>query len=301
MNLESYEKYFASSQLAETSKRTYLRKLFLWDSYVEGGIEKILKNPEWAFEELKKAPIKQTVQNWHIYLNACYSAVIHGEVGLDKDVHKKLVERWKKIQHDNSEPLREHYKKEEPTKLQKGKELVWSDVLKVRDSLPDGQIKLLLSMYSMMNPERADYFECELIRSDQKPTSKNYIDLDKKILILRDFKTHKAYTSIQQTVPKELLQQILKSLEENPRQYLFVKSNTTEPHSRATFSKWANRNLSVVFKKPTTLTCLRHSFISTLDFNGSLKELDVIAASMGHNTGSQRKYMWKAKNELVVE
>lgn len=302
MNLDPYEKYFASSDLAESSKRMYMRKLFLWDSFVEGGIEKILKNPEWAFGELKKAPIKQSVQNWHVYLNACYSAIIHGDVGLTKEGHKTLREQWQKIQHDNSEPLREHYKKEEPTELQKGKQLSWTDVLKVRDSLKDGNTKLLLSMYTMLNPERADYFECELIRSDETPTSKNYIKMDTGTLVLRDFKTKKAYTALYQTVPKELLKQITKSLTENPRRYLFVKYGTTEPHSRATFSSWANKNLSKVFGKKTTLTCLRHSFISTLDFNGSLKELDAIATSMGHSTSSQRKYMWKDKsgNEIVA-
>jgi hypothetical protein len=298
------EQYFNHTDLAATTQKTYARKLEGWETFVGRKIQDILLHPGRSFEELKASPLTtKTASNYHIYLNACYSAVIHNKLGLTDTAHKGLEVEWKELQQKNAEPLRSHYLDEKPTDRQSGKELEWTEIIKVRDSLPEGLSKLLLSMYTMLNPERADYYECEIIMGDEIPTSKNYIRMRDKQLILTDFKTKKCYTKLTQTVPEELLRQIQASKLVIPRRHVFVQKGSNIPHNRATFSQWANRTLSSVFGKPTTLTCLRHAFVSSLDFNSSLKELDKIATSMGHSVATQRKYKWTdaRKNEIIIE
>ena len=270
-----------------------------WQELLKRPIIDILKNPKRSFEELKTQKIAQTPQNWHIYLNACYSCMIHNKLpGVTVKAHETLLNEWKQIQFENAAPLREHYMKEEPTALQKDKLVELDEVIKVRNGLPDGIPKLLLSMYTMINPERADYFETEIVTEGQKPSSSNYIDMATAKVILTDFKTKKTYTTLTQTVPPELIRQIEASLAESPRRYLFV-TKQGEAFSRGVYSNWANRILTEVMGKRTTLTCLRHAYVSELDFNGSLKGLTEIANTMGHSTGTQRKYKWK--NEVISE
>ena len=223
--------------------------------------------------------------------------MIHNKLpGVTAKAHEVLLNEWKQLQFDNAAPLREHYVNETPTELQKSKQVELSDVIKVRDALPDGIPKLLLSMYTMVNPERADYFETEIVTEGQTPVLPNYIDMVASKVVLADFKTKKTYTTLSQTLPPELIRQIRASLAESPRKYLFV-NNVGAPFTRAVYSNWANRILSHVMGKKTTLTCIRHAYVSQLDFNGSLKELTAIAKSMGHSTGTQRKYKWT--NDVV--
>ena len=291
------EKYFDHTKLAETTKKTYTRKLESWEQLLKRPLLDILQHPKRSLEELKTQKITQTPQNWHIYLNACYSCMIHNKLPLvTAKVHETLLNEWKQLQFDNAAPLREHYVNEEPSALQKDKLVELPEVLKVRDALSDGIPKLLLSMYTMVNPERADYFETEIVTEGQKPVSSNYIDMATKKVVLTDFKTKKTYTTLTQPIPPELIRQIQLSLTESPRRYLFVNKQGL-PFTRAVYSNWANRILTDVMGKRTTLTCLRHAYVSQLDFNGSLKGLTAIANSMGHSTGTQRKYKWT--NELI--
>ena len=50
-----------------------------------------------------------------------------------------------------------------------------------------------------------------------------------------------------------------------------------------------------------TLTTLRHSYTSSLDYNRPIRELNEIAKTMGHSVGVQHMYRWDGLVNEVVE
>jgi integrase len=138
---------------------------------------------------------------------------------------------------------------------------------------------------------RADYYATQILKtSDAVPSEGNYIQGD--TLVVQDYKTKKAYGAIRTKIPEPLLSELRKSLEEQPRDYLFVKRDGKEPMSRNEFSGWANRIMSRLFKKRTTLTALRHAS-ATEGWSGTdIKEQQRKAHSMGHSLNMNIGYVW---------
>ena len=57
------------------------------------------------------------------------------------------------------------------------------------------------------------------------------------------------------------------------------------------YTAWTLRQFKAIFKKPLTVSLIRHSFINTLDFNKlSIKERREIATSMAHSIDVQGFY-----------
>ena len=73
--------------------------------------------------------------------------------------------------------------------------------------------------------------------------------------------------------------------------YLFTNS-IGGPYDRSQYSGYSVRMLERLFGKPVTLTTLRHSYTSSLDYNRPIRELNEIAHSMGHSVGVQHMYRW---------
>uniref|UniRef100_A0A6C0AQ64 Tyr recombinase domain-containing protein n=1 Tax=viral metagenome TaxID=1070528 RepID=A0A6C0AQ64_9ZZZZ len=286
-------KHFEHTDLSEFSKRNYDTRLNKWKEYLNKPLSAIIKDPKGSFDLLKQVKdLTHTEVTYHLYLNAIVSYMKHNPVKVDK----KVREEWIKLARGNSEIVQEHYKDNKPSELQKDKVMSWKEICNVRDRLPDGIPKLLLSMYTLLEPERADYFECELIYRGQKATSANYINLSDSKLVITDFKTAKKYDKLEQDIPPELMRQIALSVTEQPRQYLFV-NRFKKPFERPQYSNWANRILSDIFDKPMTLTIIRHAFCSQIDFNAPLRSLEAISKRMGHDVGTQKRYQWI--NEVI--
>jgi hypothetical protein len=281
-------KHFEHTTLSEFSKRNYDSRLNKWTEYLKKPLSAIIKDPLGSFDLLKSVKdLTQTEVTYHLYLNAIVSYMKHNPVKVDE----KVKEEWTRLARGNSEVIQEHYKENKPSELQKDKVMSWKDIETVRDKLSDGIPKLLLSMYTLLEPERADYFECELISRGQKVTSANYINLSESKLVITDFKTAKKYDKLEQDIPPELMRQITLSITDQPRQYLFV-NRFKKPFERPQYSNWANRVLSDIFGKPMTLTIIRHAYCSKLDFNAPIRSLEAISKRMGHDVGTQKRYQW---------
>ena len=71
------------------------------------------------------------------------------------------------------------------------------EIMERREALEKGSIeRLLLSFYTLLEPNRADYFATELITDGEESAEENYI-VDHKKLVLRDFKTKTLYEKIE--------------------------------------------------------------------------------------------------------
>ena len=110
-------------------------------------------------------------------------------------------------------------------------------------------------------------------------------------LVITDYKTSPMYKSIEYDLPSDLHKQLILSLSKHPRTFLFC--NNDKCFTRKTFSEWATKQLTALFKKEFTLTMFRHIYISNLDQNTSAEHLIDISKKMGHSITQQMLYKWK--------
>ena len=304
--------HFTTTLLSETSKKMFNTALDKWKNCwgMPKTLEWIIQHPVQAMKCLRAAKdIKATPMNHHRFISAVLAYLKHEAPDI------KAFTVWKEIQTKNSVPMEEHKVSGKPTALQADKVQLWERILEVRDALEPGETKLLLAFYTYINPVRADYYDC-MIYNDEKEVDhdlgvQNYIILDDKPrVVMGDYKTSKHYGVLTLPMPEELVAILKAFLKANPkRMWLFEKIHDTEstiaePFDRVYFSVWANRRLCKAFGSPMTLTAIRHSFTSQLDFNQSIRLLNNIAKSMGHSIGLQKQYQWieeeDKKNTVVV-
>lgn len=301
---------FASTRLADSSKRLFndkLRQFIAMMPQANRNIDAIVDNPEMAARTLSaQTTITQSAANRHLYYSAVVAYLKHTDAG--KRRSEPLKQRWEKIQKTNWEERRQQNLNNEPSadQLTVAQQVKWADVVRVRDTLPRGSSeRLLLSLYTYLPPLRADYYEVRInppLNQRTATATTNFLVLgptaEASTLVIRDFKTAAKYKEIKHTLPQPLYDEIRASLVAKPRNYLFVMpSDTTRPYDRNGFSKWANKQLQLLFKVPITLTSLRHLYISTLDFNRTRAgDLEKIGNSMGHSISMQKGYQWIEPN-----
>jgi hypothetical protein len=293
--------YFTTTKLSETTLRTYNYQIRRWlDAFNKTvDIMYIITHSKESLGVLKRCEdIKDTPTNRHMFISAI-TAYIEHEL-LDKGGYMERFEEWKKLRWENGESMRNRYLTGAPTELQKDKVYSWPDILKARDELELCSAKVLLAMYTYVNPVRADYYACKLCKEDGDVSAENYIIMGEKEwkLVLQHYKTVKKHGKIVIDLPNELRELLTEYLKDSDRTYLFVNDNG-DPFTRKTFSTWAKRKLETVFKSAITLTSIRHSFTASLDFNGSLCELNKIAHGMGHSVCTQRQYKWEGVNSVI--
>jgi integrase len=172
-----------------------------------------------------------------------------------------LEEKWTTLKRINWEPIQQRYDENRPSEHQQDKIMEFEEIERIRETLEKGSIeRLLLSFYTLVEANRADYFATELIQTGQESTEENYI-VDHKTLIIKDFKTKATYKKIENTLSEKVQEELRESLKKKPRRYLFTRDDNTPYPDRNQFSKWACRTLTRVLKHPMTLTTMRHLYI----------------------------------------
>jgi hypothetical protein len=306
--------HYANTSLAGSSRTLYNKKLQQFIAMMpepqKQTLDYIVDNPEAASEILKSsATITQTSANRHMFYSAVVAYLKHTANG--KQRSERLQNRWLTIQKENWEERRQASLDNTPSENQMAvaTSISWQQVITMRNTLPKGSLeKLLLSVYTYIPPVRADYYEMRINPKQSEINAKtNFIQLTNSqqtsVLVIRDFKTAAKYKEIKHTIPQPLYDEIVASLQAKPRNYLFtMPTDTARPYDRGSFSKWANKVLSALFKVPMTLTSLRHMYVSTLDFNNTrAKDLERIGNSMGHSISMQKGYQWIPSESNINE
>jgi hypothetical protein len=186
----------------------------------------------------------------------------------------------------------------------------WKNVLKAEKKLRKTQYgsdtHLLLAMYTHIEPARADYGNIKVFVEDkpESPYTGNYMVLRSKkesYLVLNEYKTKKALGEFNRPLPHALVKIIVHNMTANPRTHLFVKCDGHPYEKKNSFDKYANRVLYSIFDKHFTISLLRHSFISGLDFNGTTPgQLLGHAKNMMHSAGQQQLYRRMIPETTVV-
>ena len=308
------------SGLSENSRKLFQTKLTYWTQWFiqhgKGDFREFLRKPYDAFGILQQSPISHTNSNYHLFLSAVIAVFYHNVI--PKGVFKNRKEQdtthalWLELQKQNAAPLRQHYIENKPTERQRHANIIvdgahepektavhisWQNIIDARNKLPSGSLeRLLFFMYTAIPPVRADYYSTECVLYPSEPTQLNYIlikSLKDMKLVIRDFKTAKLYKEISQALPESICDEIVASLSQKPRKWLFI-TESGEPFDRKRFSEWSSRTLSKnIGSGHLTINIIRHLYISShIDFNKSSKELTKIGKAMGHNISMQKGYQW---------
>jgi integrase len=266
---------------------SYKKKHFLRELIYE--IEDSMK----VLEEEKS--IKHTPENHHSYIGSVVSFIRH----ILKD--SEVEEKWKAIEKENWKPVAERYDLNQPSERQKDKIMDFDEIERIRRTLEKGSFeRLVISMYTLIEPVRADYYRTELIQEGEESKEENYIVLGNPYrMVLKDFKTKGSFKEITNIFSEELKEELDESLKKYPRNYLFVMDDRKSPYlSRNSFTSWGVRALKRGLNHPMSFTALRHIYITNkIKQKTPSSEMVEIAKRMGHARATQRLYEWQNKKE----
>ena len=273
------------------SQKIYLERIKTLTTKLEQPLYWILKNPKESLDFIFKLSESENTRKSYV---SAILAVFKHNTGLKEasgfsSVYKTWLDKFKEL----DESIEERYKLNKPSDKQQEGYVPYKDIVKKRDELENTDMdKLLLGMYTYIKPLRADFNAVSIYKKLPTNLSKheNYIDMSKKQLILQEYKTQKDHNKLEIDLPAELIKLINESLKEKPREYLFTDKKG-DAYSANSYIKYANRRFLSLFKKPLTITLIRHSYISSLDQNKlTTKEKEEIALAMGHTKGMQELY-----------
>lgn len=301
--------FFGNSNLSNVTTTRYSAKLTEWLQYQPPHFNNmicLISFPEISLQSLNTHLKINTPTNKHNFIVALIACIIHGKHILShfsKEYIESIHSKWSDILKENDAPIIQRRLENLPTdnQLNKGgSQLTFNHFVDVRNKLPLGSIeRLLISMYTMIPPVRADYFATQIIRNDEVPNQKNYIRIlqnGQMISTLTDFKTKKSYKQITNELPSELIIEINASLDKYPRSFLFVNISG-KPFTRNSFTVWSRRILSKVFETDFTLVFFRHAFsthyVSVNDISKMTDaQIKLISDKMGHSLEMFKAYRW---------
>lgn len=207
----------------------------------------------------------------------------------------RAQQQWYEAFSESDKEVEDRYKKNEPSEKQAAGYVPFAEIVAKRDELEKGsEDRLLLAMYTYILPLRADYNRVRLYK-DSAPSKPepNHIVMGKSgcVLHLNEYKTSATHGEFVKQLPDALCEEIHASLKKYPREWLFAKRGGGPFDNTNSFISYASRTFLRLFKKPLTISIIRHSFINTLDFNAlTIEQKEAIAQEMRHTTRLQDQY-----------
>jgi len=293
--------------ISKSTKQQYLRNIQTMCALADGrSLEEVVRNPtamlhrlerEYSNYQTRKAMIA-SVKAIFKYVPAAaqkYGAEALAWHACFKTLDKAIMDKTASAQ---------------PSERELAGWVTWPHVLEKQRELSKtayGSTEhLLLSMYCVIEPLRADYGAVAIVESVPKDQGKlNFMVIPRDgvtqaqpLLILNTYKTAGKYGTFQRTLPTELVNIVQRSLQIKPREYLFV-DESNEPYTKSnSYIRFTNRTLERLFHKPFTIRLLRHSFISNIDFNESTPaELMAHSRNMLHSMSMQQLYRRKVPTQ----
>lgn len=290
-------KALQSSKLSDNSKKQYISRLekitkLSGDANAWTAITKHIKTISALQAKYGEQPTSM-----HMFATSILTCFKH--MPELKELAPVSYKAWVVVNDAAMEPLEHHAKIAKPTKRQEAGVEAFEVIVAMRESLPVGsKERLMLSMYSLIPPRRVDYANLR-IHSEMQPekTPGNYLILPARgagvaELVMNAYKTQRIYGQVREDLPAALVSEIRASLKLRPREYLFMSTRDRQPYkSEAAFGAWVNGTLKRLFNKPLTITLIRHSYLSFINFE-ELPYLvrEDIARRMQHSVVQQLQY-----------
>ena len=299
------------SDLSNGSKEQYIRQLNKLHDLAGGrSLETIIAHPGEMKTRIDKA--FDNHQSRKALLSAIRALFKYNEHL--KEEYASEYEAWTHFAQETDKTIFDRVSTAQPTQRELLNWVPWAEIVRKQQEMSATEYgsfeHVVLSMYTLMEPMRADFGQLRLYFEgrDAVPTEKsddNYIIISPQPghsrIILNTYKTSRKYGAFQRIIPDELVHVIVKSVHLTPREYLFT-DETGNPYSkRNTYTKMVNRILERLFKKRLTISLLRHAFISGIDFNESTPgQLMQYSKNMMHSMGMQQLYRRKIPEIKVI-
>lgn len=279
--------------ISETSKQQYLRSLETLAKLADGrDLDVIVRSPKAMLRRIGKE--YDNLQTRKALVNAVKALFKHIP-GL-KEKYEEEFEVWHLASSALEKAITDKIASAEPSEREKEKWVPWPEIVAKERELnaqARGTLEhLVLAMYVLMEPGRADYGDVQLVQNEPpNPKEGNYLILSSHTLVLNNYKTANKYGQYRRQVPPEVMDILRVSLSRKPREYLFTNESNLPYRNPNSYTKFVNRTLNKLFGKPLTISMLRHSFISNIDFNKSTPaELMDISKHMMHSVAMQQLY-----------
>lgn len=282
------------STLSAQSKANYQNRIKQLTETFEVDVLEIVRNPKRYSKLIEK--VWKEMKTRRNMVSVILSLFKYNKSLRDKE--SDAYEEWGEIYKNIDNNYTEEVKQNKATDKQQAGMIQYSEIKDKMKSLPEGsKDRLLLAMYGLIDPMRADYGDIKIYWNREPMSVKNkenYMVLREgsapSHIILNNYKTAKSYGRFEKELPKELEKEVITSMISKPRTYLF-EDREGKPYTEKMFSNWANRTFKKVFGKPTTISIIRHSRINSIDMNTTtIAEKEAIAKGMGHSTNLQDQY-----------
>lgn len=282
------------SSLSEPSKANYQNRIKQLTETFDADLLEIIRNPKRYSKQIEKV-WKETKTRRNM-MSVILSVFKYNKSLRDKE--NEAYEEWTQIYKTMNDVYEGEVKQNKATDKQEAGMIQYDEIKTKMKLLPEGsKDRLLLAIYGLIDPMRADYGDIKIYWNREPSAIKNkenYMVLREgsapSHIILNQYKTAKAYGRFEKELPKELEKEVITSMISKPRTYLF-EDRDGKPYTATNFSNWANRTFKKVFGKPTTISIIRHSRINSIDMNTTtIAEKEQIAKGMGHSTTLQDQY-----------
>ena len=294
----------AATTLSDSSKTQYLEKLATITKLTGHPLEWVIDHPDEVHAAISRQYSSPLTQRAVI---AAIKAVFH--YNPDMRVTKAAAyNRFTEYQSVASQAITDRYMAAEPSDKERANWVPWPDVVAKERQLAATEYAssdhLLLAMYSLIEPLRQDYGALRIVVDRLPPTDAatptNYLAIARDgswgKLVLHEYKTFKKYGAYSRDLPLDLLRVIKASLIAKPRAYLFVDDGGKPYKLANSFTQFSNRTLKRIFGKKFTVSLMRHSHISNIDFNASTPgDLFQKSKHMAHSIGMQQLYRRKVE------
>lgn len=289
--------------LSESSKTQYLEKLAALSKHMGKPLDYLVDHPAHVVQVLKQRyPGKPLTQR--AYVVAIKALFIHNA---DLKVTKaEQFQQYSESQQEMSQEVTERYMSAQPSERERRNWVPWPEVLAKERELAAREFgsteHLLLAMYCLIEPLRQDYGKLRVLVDRQPPDGAvgNYLVINPECtrgkLVLNTYKTAKSYGRYERDLPPALLAVLKASLLAQPRAYVFVDDSGQPYRIKNSFTKFSNRTLQRIFGRNFTVSLMRHSHISSIDFNASTPgELIEKSRNMAHSLHMQQLYRRKVE------
>ena len=238
--------------------------------------------------------IRNKYTNWNTINNYIIPVItiLKYYIDITKQVTPESIDRWNRISDYSKE---KHLILKLENKNNKNIKTTYQDLIDKIDKI-EGRDQLLLAMYTLIPPVRADYHKlkiCHKNNTDNHDINENTLIFDNKnaSIILVDYKTKKAYGKHVINLPDKLFNIIKQNITET-QSYLF-ENKYKEPYTRISFSEYVSKTMSRLFNEKITINILRHIYI-TYNINLGSNPIDKldISKKMLHSTSTQVRYIW---------
>ena len=280
-----------AADLSPKTKSNYVWQVSAFEKHSGKPIETIITNPDTYIPLIRKWYPKETTRK----VNTSTILGLFRYNTAFKTEHMNEYNKWVESFKEARDKVDARYEENKPSKRQELGYVPYDKIIAMRDKKTEGSIeRLLLGMYTHLRPMRCEYARVAIYKGvvPADNVEPNYIIMKANgaRMIIKHFKTRKYHESYNILLPRLLYNDLVKSLDIQPRKWLF-ENTKNEPYSHATFTAWTMNVFKTMFKRPLSVSIIRHSYINTIDFNKlSIKEKREIATAMGHTIETQDRY-----------